>query len=66
MSDLDDLMSIDPLELSPADLERQIDYIRANYYIYQGGGKPKKDAPKLKLEDLGLKKPQPIGKIRRI
>ena len=69
MTDLDELMSKDPLELSAQDIDDIIAYQRKFRAQREGGVKPKKgasDAPKAKLDlaALGLiKKPEPM--IRR-
>ena len=69
MTDLDELMSKDPLELSSQDIDEIIAYQRKMRAQREGGVKPKKgssDAPKAKLDlaALGLiKKPEPM--IRR-
>ena len=69
MTDLDELMSKDPLSLSDQDIDEIITYQRKARAQREGGVKPKKgasDAPKAKLDfaALGLiKKAEPM--IRR-
>ena len=69
MTDLDELMSKDPLSLSDQDIDDIIAYQRKARAQREGGVKPKKgvsDAPKAKLDlaALGLvKKAEPM--VRR-
>ena len=61
MTDLDELMSKDPLELSTQDIDAIIAYQRKNRALREAGVKVKKGTvegpakPKLTLASLGLK-----------
>jgi hypothetical protein len=60
--ELDDLMNLDPLELSKQDIDDIIAYQRKARGEYDDGKKSKKaDGPKIDLAELGLiAKPEPL------
>ncbi len=63
-NEIDQLMSLDPLELSAQDIDSIIAYQRKARAAWDSGVKPKKgtEGPKITLADLGLKRkgPEPI------
>lgn len=53
MSELDELMDLDPLSLSAQDIDQIIQYQRKARRDYEAGVKPKKDSgPKVSLDNL--------------
>lgn len=64
---IDELMDLDPLELSTQNIEDIITYHRKQRQMYELGVKPKKGASEevtLDLAKLGLAKPAPVVKRR--
>ncbi len=67
MNEVDRLMSLDPLELSAQDIDDIIAYNRKLLTGYDAGVKPKKgDQKPPSLVDLGIAKPKPVIKVRKI
>jgi len=61
-NEIDELMSLDPLEMTPENIDSIIAYHRKNRALSESGVKPKKETgPKTKvdLEALGLIKAKP-------
>lgn len=70
MSELDDLMSLDPFSLSSQDLSKIITGTRLHRSRLASGVKPKREGkgegPKIDLASLGLvKKPEVVATNRR-
>lgn len=72
MSDINDLMDRDPLELSEQDIDAIIAYQRKMRGLAESGKRPKKEAgptKKLSLLDLGITakaEPATLGVRRRV
>jgi len=70
-NEVDELMNLDPLEMTPANIDSIIAYHRKNRANAALGIKPAKESgPKLKLDDLVAKmvktEPKPaVGTIKR-
>lgn len=71
MNELNDLMDLDPLNLSSQDIEKLVALYRKQRSDYKSGIKPKKETgprPSISAEKLGLvnqPKPAKIGLVRR-
>lgn len=67
-NEIDELMDLDPLSMTPTDIDKIIAYHRQNRANAEAGIKPKKETgPKAKLEGLldNLLKPKVVSKISR-
>lgn len=69
MSDLDDIMSRNPFDLSSLDLDQAIGAVRKHRALLTSGVKPKRegkgDGPKIDLAAIGLLKKPEVAPISR-
>lgn len=71
-NEIDQLMTLDPLELSSVDIDKIIDYLRGSYKNHEASAKFSKtgqdgDRPKVDLlKSIGLKKEAPAITRRRV
>lgn len=68
-NEIDQLMLLDPLELTAKDIDKIVDHYRKTYFAHEQGAVYEKtgdiaDRPKLTLAKLGLKPKEP-DKIKR-
>lgn len=70
-NEIDQLMLLDPLNLSDVDLDKIVDYLRGSYKTHEQAAKFSKsgeasDKPKIDLEKIGLVKAKPPLVRRKI